>query len=100
MISDRCAYNTGLKDARGLPIYEGDTVLYKLQGTHTKREYWNPEYIVEWKPPSFQLKWIGGGKGAGDSDFKLRCGGANGDLYITSRGYYHMKYELGIADDL
>jgi len=78
----REAYDTGLLDMYKTPIYEGDRVRYNLQGDFTKKEYWNPEYIVVWDPPSFTLKWVGGGKSGDDTAFKLKYGGSNGDLEI------------------
>lgn len=81
--------NTGCKDRNGEQIYLGDKVRYRLEGTHTKPEYWNPEYEVIFVPPAFTLKHIGGGKDGGSHDFKLRHGGGNGDLEIIERGPYH-----------
>jgi len=81
--------DTGCRDRNGEPIYLGDKVRYNLEGSHTKQEYWNPEYEVIFVPPSFTLKHVGGGKDGGSHDFKLRCGGGNGDLEIIERGPYH-----------
>ena len=76
---------TGCKDRNGHMVCLGDHVRYRLEGAHTKPEYWNPEYEVIFIAPSFTLKHIGGGKDGGNHDFKLRCGGGNGDLEIIKR---------------
>lgn len=75
---------TGVKDATGKMIHKGDRLLYKLEGSHTKQEYWNPEYEVIWDAPKFTLKHVGGGKCNGSFDFMLRNGGCNGNLFIMS----------------
>jgi len=75
--------NTGCFDKHGKEIKLGDRVRYNLEGPGTQREYWNPEYIVIWEAPMFTLKHVGGGKsGDGDSLFKLKHGGRNGQLEI------------------
>lgn len=74
----------GLKDKNGKPLRCGQIVRYNLEGKHTKAEYWNPVYRIEYKAPSFVLKHIGGGKCGGSTDFKLRAGGRNGNLEILS----------------
>jgi len=76
---------TGCKDANGDMICLGDRVRYRLDGKHTKPEYWNPEYEVIWDPPSFALKHVGGGLDSGTDLFKLRYGGSNGHLVIVDR---------------
>lgn len=74
----------GVNDGNGDPIHAGDRVVYRLE-EGTKDEYKNPEYIVVYEAPAFTLKWVGGGKDGGSHDFKLRCGGANGDLMIVRK---------------
>lgn len=76
---------TGLKDMHGKRIHLGDRVRYNHQGSHTKREYWNPEYEIIWKAPCFTLKHVGGGQDAGSHDFILRYGGSNGYLEVIGR---------------
>ncbi len=56
---------TGVKDRDGREICVGDRLRIHLNGPNTKQEYWNPEYEVVFKAPSFGLKHVGGGK---DSD--------------------------------
>lgn len=75
--------STGVRDANGVLIHLGDRVVYKLEGDHTKPEYWNPEYEVVWEAPRFTLKHVGGGKDGGSHDFKLKYGGGNKSLYIV-----------------
>lgn len=78
--------NTGVKDKDGEPLYLGDRVRYCIESRHTEEAYWNPEYEIVWKAPSFTLKHVGGGKDGGSHDFILRCGGSNGDLQLLQRG--------------
>jgi hypothetical protein len=73
---------TGCKDCHGVMIMLGDKVRYNLEGSHTKEEYWNPEYEIIFDAPCFTLKYIGGGKDGGSHQFKLKHGGANGTLEI------------------
>lgn len=56
---------TGVRDRHGRMICVGDRIRIDLTSPATKREYWQPEYIVEWKPPAFKLRHVGGDK---DSD--------------------------------
>lgn len=56
-----CHVHTGIYDKNGRELCVGDRVRVLLQGPSTKPEYWNPEYVVIWKAPSFGLKWVGGG---------------------------------------
>lgn len=72
----------GLRDSNGNELRCGDTVRYRLEGSHTKEEYWNPEYRIIYDAPSFTLEHIGGGKDGGSRDFKLKHGGGNGDLEL------------------
>lgn len=81
--------DTGCKDKDGNALYLGDRVRYRLEGSHTKREYWNPEYEIIWDAPSFTLKHVGGGKDGGSHAFILKHGGFNGDLTLISRGPHH-----------
>lgn len=83
----RNPHDTGVKDKNGEPIFEGDRVRYWLEGSHTRWEYWNPEYVVEWQPPKFGLQHVGGGKDNGAHDFILRAGGGNGKLEIIVKNY-------------
>lgn len=77
--------NAGVYDMHGQLLFLGDRVRYVNQGTHTKQEYWNPEYEIIWDPPCFSLKHIGGGQDGGDHAFILKYGGSNGDLEFLSR---------------
>lgn len=72
----------GLYDRDGKRLHLGDRVRYNLEGRHTKREYWNPEYIIIWDAPCFRLKHVGGGKPGDNAAFILRYGGTNGDLEL------------------
>lgn len=56
---------TGVRDRHGRMICVGDRIRVDLTSPATKREYWQPEYTVEWKPPAFKLRYVGGDK---DSD--------------------------------
>lgn len=80
---------TGCKDKDGTLLFLGDRVRYRLEGPHTKKEYWNPEFEIVWDAPSFTLKHVGGGKDGGSHDFILKHGGFNGDLSLISRGDHH-----------
>jgi len=73
---------TGRVDMHGIEIRCGDIVRYNLEGSHTKKEYWNPEYRVIWRSPKFTLEHTGGGKPGDSFDFILTYGGTNGDLEI------------------
>lgn len=88
-------FDTGCKDKHGNPIHLGDRVRYNLQGSYTKREYWNPEYEVIFDPPMFTLKHVGGGKDGGSHLFILKCGGSNGDLEIIEKGNAAALTEAG-----
>jgi hypothetical protein len=68
----RNPHDTGVFDVVGKPIMEGDRVLDPCEGPHTKREYWNPEYVVIWEAPKFTLRHVGGGKSTDNFDFLLR----------------------------
>lgn len=77
---------TGLKDVEGKLIYEGDLVRLLNESNHTKKEYWNPEYIVEHDGWSFSLKHVGGGKSIDCASFNLRHfnqGKIIGNIYET-----------------
>lgn len=56
---------TGVYDRDGREILVGDTIRINLASQYTREEYWQPEYRVAFKAPSFVLEHIGGGK---DSD--------------------------------
>lgn len=73
---------TGCYDLRGIQILRGDHVVYHNTHPRTKKEYWEPEYIVVFDPPSFTLKHVGGGKDVGSHLFHLKYGGPNGNLEI------------------
>jgi len=73
---------TGLYDMNKRAIYEGNFVRYKICGPNTKEEYWNPEYRVIYKAPSFTLEHVGGGKCGGTLHFALKYGGRNDMLEI------------------
>lgn len=88
----------GVKDMHGTEIRLGDRVRYNLQGSHTKPEYWNPEYRVVYDPPGFTLKHVGGGKDGGSHDFMLRCGGGNGNLEIIQDPTVH-EFKIDIYND-
>lgn len=92
-------YFTGVYDANGEAVYEGDRVLYKLEGKHTKREYWNPEYEVVRDPPCFTLRHVGGGLPGDNYLFKLKYGGSNGDLFIIDRSNRKVSAALTPASD-
>lgn len=77
---------TGCYDRDGRPLYLGDRVVYHLEGPHTKREYWNPEYVIVWDAPMFTLKHVGGGLPGDNYLFKLKHGGQNGNLELIARG--------------
>lgn len=82
MAKHRKWYDTGVRDMHGSPVYEGHVVRYNNSGPHTKPEYWCPEYVVEFAPPCFCLRHVGGGASGGNTAFILRCGGSNGMLEI------------------
>jgi len=60
---------TGTFDRNGRGILAGDRVLYIGKSKHTKREYWFPEYIVEWRAPRFRLSYAGGDKDNSSAHF-------------------------------
>lgn len=91
--------DTGCKDKDGNALYLGDRIRYRLEGSHTKREYWNPEYEIIWDAPSFTLKHVGGGKDGGSHAFILKHGGFNGDLTLISRGPHHPAPQTNVARD-
>lgn len=65
---------TGLRDKAGREMCVGDRVVDRNESKHTKPEYWNPEFIVDWKAPSFFLRHVGGGKNSDTScNFHFRC---------------------------
>lgn len=66
---------TGCYDLKGLPIHEGQFVKIYNNTKYTKVEYHLPVYRVVFDPPSFTLKWIGGGRDIGNYHFQLRNGG-------------------------
>ncbi len=74
--------STGCFDMNHREIFLGDRVIYHLEGSHTKQEYWNPEYEVIWQPPTFELKRVGGGLDCNSHMFILRYGGVNGKLEV------------------
>ena len=65
-------FGLGKFDKSGREICCGDTVLYLNESEHTKREYWYPIYKVVWDSPCFRLQYMGGGRGACNSEFILR----------------------------
>jgi hypothetical protein len=73
---------TGCFDKNGVEVCVGHRVRYNSASEWTKKEYWNPEYIVIWQAPMFTLKHVGGGKDGRDHLFVLKYGGANGDLEV------------------
>lgn len=81
--------STGLRDRHGREIHLGDRVCYRNAGPYTKEEYWDPEYEVIWDPPSFRLRHVGGGKSGDSLGFKLKHGGANGNLELIKKGDGH-----------
>lgn len=60
---------TGVPDKDGREICVGDRIVYRNASQYTKEEYWNPEYVVEWKAPSFVLRHVGGGKNDSNASF-------------------------------
>lgn len=60
---------TGVPDKDGREICAGDRIVYRNASQYTKEEYWNPEYIVEWKAPAFVLRHVGGGKDDSNASF-------------------------------
>lgn len=60
---------TGVPDNKGREICVGDRIVYRNESNNTKREYWNPEYIVRWKAPRFVLEHDGGGKDSSSPHF-------------------------------
>ncbi len=63
---------TGIKDKDGRMICVGDRIRINLTSKNTKEEYWLPEYVVEWVPPSFTLKYVGGGKDSDTARWRFR----------------------------
>ncbi|MBP7656714.1 MAG: hypothetical protein KA742_09250, partial [Pseudoxanthomonas sp.] len=69
---------TGVFDKHGEELRAGDRIVTRLEGEHTKPEYWNPEYVIAWAAPRFTLRHVGGGL---DSD--------------TARWYFGLGTEQG-----
>ena len=69
---------TGVFDKHGEELRAGDRIVIRLEGEHTKPEYWNPEYVIAWAAPRFTLRHVGGGL---DSD--------------TARWYFGLGTEQG-----
>lgn len=52
---------TGVFDKHGEELRAGDRIVIRIEGEHTKPEYWNPEYVIAWVAPRFTLRHVGGG---------------------------------------
>lgn len=90
--------SSGCFDKGGNELFVGDRVRYRNEGSHTLKEYWNPEYEVIFNAPSYTLRHVGGGKDGGAHLFMLKNGGGNGMLELISSGAREVLRDSGTAD--
>jgi Lar family restriction alleviation protein len=96
----RAAYvRTGIKDNRGREICEGDTIRVLLSDHRCKEEYWNPEYKVVFKAPSFTLSRIGGGKNSDTAHFIFRTAPSKIET-LTIRALIDLPAAAALSDML
>lgn len=69
---------TGVFDMHGTELRAGDRIVIRLNGEHTKPDYWNPEYLIEWKAPRFKLRHVGGGIGSDTATWYFGLGTQQG----------------------
>ena len=75
-------HGIGVTDKNGRMIKLGDRIVVRNKSPHTMQEYWEPQYVVIYRAPSFWLRHIGGGKDAGDYGWTLRQGGGARNIEV------------------